>query len=49
MLAKRRLIQSRRVASTEDIAAWFSYKPVSKPAPKQPVFELQTRAKIANS
>src|ERR1700676_2561329 len=43
VMAKRRLIQEQRQASTEDIAAWFSYKPVSKPAPKAPkkgVFEL---------
>jgi hypothetical protein len=49
VMAKRRLIQSRRVAATEEIAAWFSYKPVSKPAPKHEVFELQARSKIANS
>ena len=30
-LAKRRLIQSSRSASPEEIAAWFSFKPVSRP------------------
>jgi GT2 family glycosyltransferase len=49
VLAKRRLIQSRRLVATEDIAAWFNYKPVSRPAPKKKeVFELQTGAKTAN-
>src|SRR6267143_244211 len=38
VMAKRKMIQARRVASTEDMAAWFSYKPVSKPAPKKEVF-----------
>jgi len=33
VIAKRRLIQSRVVASPEEIATWFSYRPVSKPAP----------------
>src|SRR5215467_10242104 len=31
VMAKRRLIQSQRVARAEDIAAWFRYQPVSKP------------------
>jgi GT2 family glycosyltransferase len=30
-LAKRRLIQSSRSASPEEIAAWFSFSPVSRP------------------
>ena len=49
VMAKRKLIQERRLATTEDMATWFSYKPVSKPAPKQEVFELRARAKTANS
>ena len=34
VVAKRREIQRRRRASPAEIAAWFSYKPVSHPAPK---------------
>ena len=34
VLAKRRQIMSRRRASDEELARWFSYKPVSLPAPK---------------
>src|SRR6476661_897609 len=41
VMAKRKLIQERRLATTEDIAAWFSYKPVSRPAPSKEVFEMQ--------
>jgi GT2 family glycosyltransferase len=44
VMAKRKLIQEQRQVSTEEIAAWFSYKPVSKPAPKKAVFELHTKA-----
>src|SRR3984957_10551177 len=50
VMAKRKLIQSNRLATGEDIAAWFSYQPVSKPAPKakkKEVFELQRGAKTA--
>jgi hypothetical protein len=52
VMAKRKLIQEQRQVSTEEIATWFSYKPVSRPAPKAPkkaVFELQTRAKAAKT
>jgi GT2 family glycosyltransferase len=48
-MAKRKMIQERRVASTEDMAAWFSYKPVSKPAPKKEVFELKAAARTARA
>ncbi|MFN0166422.1 MAG: glycosyltransferase family 2 protein [Bryobacteraceae bacterium] len=34
VLAKRREIQRRRVVSDEEIASWFRYQPVSKPAPQ---------------
>lgn len=37
VLAKRREIMSRRRVSDEYIASWFSFEPVSKPAPKTPV------------
>src|SRR6266436_4376145 len=49
VMAKRKMIQERRVASTEDMAAWFSYKPVSRPAPKKEVFELKASAKAART
>jgi len=50
VMAKRKMIQARRLVSGEEIAAWFSYKPVSKPAPKtKEVFELRADAKAANS
>jgi GT2 family glycosyltransferase len=49
VMAKRKLIQERRLATTEDMAAWFSYTPVSKPAPKREVFELRAGAKTANT
>lgn len=34
ILAKRREIQRRAVVSEQEIASWFSYQPVSKPAPQ---------------
>ncbi len=34
ILAKRREIQRRAVVSEEEIASWFRYQPVSKPAPQ---------------
>src|SRR6266436_3741678 len=43
VMAKRKLIYVQCQATNQDIAAWFSYEPVSKPAPKAPkkaVFEL---------
>src|SRR5258708_32196984 len=49
VMAKRKMIQERRVASTEDMAAWFSYKPVSRPAPKKEVFELKASARAART
>ncbi|HTM52083.1 MAG TPA: glycosyltransferase family 2 protein [Bryobacteraceae bacterium] len=50
VMAKRKMIQERRLASTEEMAAWFSYKPVSKPAPAyNEVFELRADAKTANT
>src|SRR5258708_20167211 len=49
VLAKRKLIQERRLATTEDMAAWFDYKPVSKPAPSKPIFHLRAGAKAANT
>src|SRR6185437_446128 len=33
VLGKRKLIQERRLVPPDEIAAWFRYKPVSKPAP----------------
>lgn len=36
VLEKRREIMSRKRVSDEYIASWFSYEPVSKPAPKTP-------------
>jgi GT2 family glycosyltransferase len=36
-MAKRNQIMSRRCVSDEYIAGWFSYSPVSKPAPDTPV------------
>src|SRR6266478_1487403 len=44
VMAKRKTIQERRLATTEDIAAWFSYKPVSRPAPKSAVVEMRASA-----
>src|SRR6266852_6282589 len=44
VMAKRKLIQARRLATTEDIAAWFSYEPVSRPAPKKAVVEMRASA-----
>ncbi|MGI8989445.1 MAG: glycosyltransferase family 2 protein [Bryobacteraceae bacterium] len=35
VLAKRRLIQQRQRADNDYIASWFSFDPVSKPAPKK--------------
>src|SRR5262245_4920306 len=49
IIAKRKLIQERSLGAAEDIAAWFSYKPVSRPAPKKKVFELPASAKAASS
>jgi GT2 family glycosyltransferase len=43
--AKRREIQNRRVASQEEIAAWFSYNPVAQPAPQPVAAEVPARGK----
>jgi len=37
VLEKRREIMARKRVSDQEMAAWFSYKPVSKPAPVTPV------------
>ena len=34
VMAKRKTIQERKLVSSEEIAAWFSYKPVSRPRPR---------------
>ena len=34
VLAKRREIMSRRRVQDDDLASWFSFQPVSRPAPK---------------
>ena len=44
VMAKRKLIQEQRRVSTEEIAAWFSYKPVSRPAPKSAIIEMRASA-----
>jgi len=46
VMAKRRQIMSRRRASDEELARWFSYQPVSLPAPK-PQARLSSRARAA--
>src|SRR5262249_44895488 len=49
VMAKRRLIQTRRLVPTKDTPACFNYKPVSRPAPrKKKVFDLQPGPKTAN-
>jgi GT2 family glycosyltransferase len=35
VMAKRRIIQQRQRADNDYIASWFSFQPVSKPAPKK--------------
>jgi GT2 family glycosyltransferase len=50
VMAKRKTIQARRLVSTQELATWFSYRPVSKPAPKKrEVLELRAGAKAANT
>jgi len=46
VMAKRRQIMSRRRASDEELARWFSYKPVSLPAPR-PLPQQSSRARAA--
>ncbi|MGH9666642.1 MAG: glycosyltransferase family 2 protein, partial [Bryobacteraceae bacterium] len=46
VIAKRREIMKRRRVSDEYIAAWFSYTPVSRPAPR-PSAKLLAKAKAA--
>src|SRR5882724_10066058 len=46
VMAKRQTIQANRRAKDDYIASWFSYKPVSKPAPKKFAAVL-SRAKAA--
>jgi GT2 family glycosyltransferase len=45
-MAKRREIQARRVATAEEIASWFSYRPVAHPAPQPASPEVAMRAQI---
>src|SRR5262249_37824816 len=35
VVAKRKMIQAHRVVSGAELAAWFRYQPVSKPAPEK--------------
>jgi GT2 family glycosyltransferase len=46
VLAKRKLIQERRRVDVDYMASWFSFKPVSKPAPKK-FAPVPTRSKAA--
>jgi GT2 family glycosyltransferase len=46
VLAKRKLIQERRRVDVDYMASWFSFKPVSKPAPKKSA-PVPTRSKAA--
>ena len=46
VMAKRRDIMSRRRVTDEYLASWFSYKPVSRPAPK-PSARVLSRQKAA--
>jgi hypothetical protein len=47
VLEKRSEIMKRRCVSDEYLASWFSYDPVSKPAPKNPA--PKTSARTASS
>ena len=58
MVEKRKAIMARRCVDDEYIANWFSYEPVSKPAPrfqaklaaiKSAPAKAQTRARGAGS
>jgi GT2 family glycosyltransferase len=48
VLAKRRLIQSRRRVDHEYIASWFQYAPVTKKAPKK-MARLSSRSEAAKT
>src|SRR5439155_11383428 len=49
-MMKRKTIQQRKLVSSQEIATWFSYRPVSKPAPpKKEVLVMRAGAKAANS
>jgi GT2 family glycosyltransferase len=47
VLQKRREIMSRRRVTDEYLASWFSYSPVSLPAPKAPAARVVSRPKAA--
>jgi GT2 family glycosyltransferase len=47
VLQKRREIMSRRRVTDEYLASWFSYSPVSLPAPKGPAARVASRPKAA--
>jgi len=50
VMAKRKMIQERRLVSGQAIASWFSYEPVSKPAPKKAVYtEVRSGVKAAKA
>ncbi len=46
VMSKRKEIMRRRRAKDDYIASWFSYKPVSRPAPK-PTARTLARARAA--
>jgi len=47
VVAKRKEIMSRRRVDDAYMASWFSFHPVSKPAPKKPVASLTRASKAA--
>lgn len=46
VLEKRQQIMSRRRVSDEYMSSWFSYSPISKPAPKVPVRQLSKQKAV---
>jgi hypothetical protein len=46
VLAKRQHIMERRRVSDEYMASWFSYQPVSKPAPETPVVSSTRQQRV---
>jgi len=48
VMAKRREIMSRRRVQDDDLASWFSFQPVSRPAPK-PSASAKLRVRSARS